>query len=317
MTTPNNLGQLVMARSMPVAIASDQTSVPVSFAGGVDVTDRPARQVGIVSITGQPISVVTQEPISVDDNGGSLTVDGTVAVSNFPAVQPVNDNGGSLTVDGAVDVTDRAARLIGVVHGGVTPAGAFANPTDAVTTFSLGGLFDSGAGTWARWTSAAGLADNNGGGGVAGVLPMLLDPAGTYDRATGNSVSGQRMNLERATLIVPVSPAANAGATITLPAAGAGLFHYITHIHIARHATAALAGGGTLTITTTNLNGLTWRVGNQASITVAIMQPGVLIDSDFAHPLRSAVSNTATTIVLPAPGAAVLWTAWCAYYVGP
>lgn len=31
---------------------------------------------------------------------------GSVAVSNFPAVQPVNDNGGSLTVDGTVAVSN-------------------------------------------------------------------------------------------------------------------------------------------------------------------------------------------------------------------
>ena len=43
-----------------------------------------------------------KRPISVDDNGDSLTVDGTVAVSNLAAVQPVSDNGGSLTVDGTV-----------------------------------------------------------------------------------------------------------------------------------------------------------------------------------------------------------------------
>ncbi len=30
------------------------------------------------------------EPVSVDDNGGSLTVDGTVSVSNFPGTQPVS-----------------------------------------------------------------------------------------------------------------------------------------------------------------------------------------------------------------------------------
>lgn len=41
--------------------------------------------------------------VPVTDNGGSLTVDGTVAVSN--ATFPVTDNGGSLTVDGTVAVT--------------------------------------------------------------------------------------------------------------------------------------------------------------------------------------------------------------------
>lgn len=53
-------------------------------------------------------------PLAISDNGGSLTVDGSVSVSNFPATQPVSgsvsvsnfpatypvtDNGGSLTVD--------------------------------------------------------------------------------------------------------------------------------------------------------------------------------------------------------------------------
>lgn len=42
---------------------------------------------------------VLNPSLTVDDGGGSLTVDGTVAVSNFPAVQPVSDNGASLTVD--------------------------------------------------------------------------------------------------------------------------------------------------------------------------------------------------------------------------
>jgi hypothetical protein len=49
----NTLGQKTMASSMPVALASDQSSIPVSLS----------------------------EPISVDDNGGSLTVDGTVTAN--------------------------------------------------------------------------------------------------------------------------------------------------------------------------------------------------------------------------------------------
>ncbi|MFI5405040.1 MAG: hypothetical protein ACHQ1D_00860 [Nitrososphaerales archaeon] len=39
------------------------------------------------TITGD---VSLEEPVSVDDNGGSITVDGSVAVSNFPATQPVS-----------------------------------------------------------------------------------------------------------------------------------------------------------------------------------------------------------------------------------
>lgn len=116
-----------------------------------------------------------------------------------------------------------------------------------------------------------------------------------------------------ATLAVTGTAAANTGLTLTLPAAGAGTFHYITAIEITRNATAALAGTATLVITTTNLPGsLAWSVGN------AMIAGGTQIDvsRDFAQPLKSSVANTATTIVMPVPGAAVLWRANAYYYVG-
>jgi hypothetical protein len=109
-----------------------------------------------------------------------------------------------------------------------------------------------------------------------------------------------------ATLTQVVTGGANAIATATLPAV-AGQFHYITHISIRRAATALLAGGALLTVTTTNLGGRSWRTGNQASITVAPSHPMLLIDTEYSHPLKSAVVNTATTIVCPAAGAAVSW----------
>lgn len=114
-------------------------------------------------------------------------------------------------------------------------------------------------------------------------------------------------------LHVTVTAAANTGATITLPAAGAGLFHYITNIHLCRNATAALAGTATLVITSTNLPGSpAWSVGN------AMAAGGTQIDLDYrpTTPLKSSVANTATTVVMPVPGAAVLWRGNCTYYVG-
>lgn len=61
------------------------------------------------------------DSVAVTDGGGSITVDGSVSVSNFPAVQPVNDNGGSLTVD-AVDLDIRnlssATDSVAVTDGG-------------------------------------------------------------------------------------------------------------------------------------------------------------------------------------------------------
>lgn len=110
-----------------------------------------------------------------------------------------------------------------------------------------------------------------------------------------------------------VTAAAASAATLTLTAGGAGLYHYITSLHISRNATAALAGTATLVITTTNLPGsLAWSVGN------AMAAGGTQIDiqMSFPNPLKSSVANTNTTIVMPAPGAAVLWRATATYYVG-
>jgi hypothetical protein len=112
---------------------------------------------------------------------------------------------------------------------------------------------------------------------------------------------------------VTATAAANTAATATLPAAGVGLFHYITHIDITRNATAALAGTATLIHTTTNLPGSpAWSVGN------AMVAGGTEKDVVYepATPLKSSVANTATTVVCAAAGLAVLGRVNVSYYVG-
>jgi hypothetical protein len=112
---------------------------------------------------------------------------------------------------------------------------------------------------------------------------------------------------------VTATAAANTAATATLPAAGVGLFHYITHIDITRNATAALAGTATLIHTTTNLPGSpAWSVGN------AMAAGGTEKDVVYepSTPLKSSVANTATTVVAAAAGAAVLCRVNVSYYVG-
>ena len=118
------------------------------------------------------------------------------------------------------------------------------------------------------------------------------------------------VTIQPSTLTVTVTAAANTAATATLPAV-AGQFHYITGIEIMRTATAALAGTATLVVTTTNIaGGVAWSVGNAmaagGSSKDVTLQP--------ANPIKSSVVNTATTIVMPLPGAAVLWRANVYYY---
>jgi len=113
------------------------------------------------------------------------------------------------------------------------------------------------------------------------------------------------------TLTVVLAPAANTGGTLTLPAV-TGQCHFITSIQITRVATAALTGSAVLDITTTNLNGSNWKVGN--AMAAGGTQNDVQLS--FAQPIRSDAAGVDTTIVFPAPGAAVQWIVNVTYYTG-
>jgi hypothetical protein len=115
------------------------------------------------------------------------------------------------------------------------------------------------------------------------------------------------------TLHITVTAAANTAATATLPAAGVGMYHYITSIVLMRNATAALAGTATLIHTSTNLPGNpAWSVGN------LMAAGGTQLDLNYSPttPLKSLVANTATSVSMVAGGAAVLNRVNVSYYVG-
>lgn len=171
------LKDILTATQAPVTIgdvtltASDIEIGAVEIKNGADDTravvktsDGGAGEAGILvraipSATAQPVSIAGTVPIS--DGGGSITVDGAVSVSNFPATQavsavqlpaalvggrldinigaasgalPVTDNGGSLTVDGSVAVTN-------------FPATQPVSGTVAVSNFPASQTVDDGGGS--------------------------------------------------------------------------------------------------------------------------------------------------------------------------
>lgn len=113
------------------------------------------------------------------------------------------------------------------------------------------------------------------------------------------------------TLAVTATAAANTAVTLTIPAV-TGEVHYITSIEVTRVATAALAGTAALSITTTNLGGINWTVGN--AMTAGGTAKDVCLTPTI--PIQSSAPGTATTIVCPIPGAAVLWRLNVTYYTG-
>ena len=138
---PNNPnGQATSANSAPVVIASDQSAVPVSDNGGSLTVDGSVTVSGTVTAnagTGTMNVSVQNASIPITDNGGSLTVDGSVSVSNFPATQPVS---------GTVTVTQATA---GNLNANVTVQNASIPVTDNGGSLTVDGtVAATQSGTW-------------------------------------------------------------------------------------------------------------------------------------------------------------------------
>ena len=117
-------------------------------------------------------------------NGGVLTVQGVVG----GIAQPVS---GSVSITGTVDVSDRAARLVGIVDTELPAAAAlsdaFANPT-APAVGAMGMIWEAVSGTWQRFLSGVG-------------------PSQTAAKVVHAGTNTYKSNL----------PAANVAATVTFP----------------------------------------------------------------------------------------------------
>jgi hypothetical protein len=140
---PAALGQTTMAASMPVVIASNQSTLPISAASlplptGAATSalqTQPGVDIGDVTIN----NAAGASAVNIQDGGNSITVDNAVLsvvgggteataqrvtiASDSTGVLSVDDNGGSLTVDGTVAVSGSVA-----VTGPLTDAQLRATP---------------------------------------------------------------------------------------------------------------------------------------------------------------------------------------------
>lgn len=207
--------------------------------------------------------------VSIDDNGGSLTVDGTITANagtgNFSVVGTKSSNGG---VPGSTNL-------------GILAAVA----TAAAPSYTEGNQ-----------------------------VSLSTDLAGGLRTAAGaGGLTDAQLRAYAATLGVTATAAVGTGVTLTLPAAGAGNFQYISKLEItADTATVALGANASAVVTSTNLNGTpAWNVKIERNGGgVNTVARGAVL------PFRSAVANTATTIVAPAT-ANTVWRLNVEYYTGP
>jgi hypothetical protein len=273
--------------SIPVTGTFWQATQPVSIAAALDVADRAARLLGHVTVDNASIAVTmaTNTP-DVTDRAARLL--GHVTVDNA-----------SIAVTGPLTDTQLRASAV--------PVSLAPVPTHAVTQ----------SGAWTADTelpAAAALADATANPTVpAAAAAGMVYNGTTWDRARGDTTVGTRVGQASSPLAVTATAAASTGVTATLPAAGAGLFHYITGIHIAQvSSTTAGAAGAPVVVTTTNLPG-----------SLAFTRPSAVPAGDirelvqqFASPLKSSVANTATTIVAPVQ-TNIVWRITVYYYTAP
>jgi hypothetical protein len=145
-------------------------------------------------------------------------------------------------------------------------------------------------------------------------LPLMAGAATSANQVTliANQTNGTQISQTFASPLC-ISTVGTSGSilTATLPAAGAGIFHFITYIEITRFATVVNTASATpVTVTTTNLPGsLAITFDNGADALGVVSRDAFPFDS----PLQSSVANTATTIVAPAT-TGILWRINVFYY---
>jgi hypothetical protein len=125
-------------------VTSLQPVAPTVLAAGsvIDVTDRAARLVGVVSLAvGQVIQSITNA-LDISDRAGRLL--GVINSITNTVTADVTDRAGRLVgvISGTVDVSDRAGRLLGIVdYKQVATYRAYSNfvPTALAQAFMIGG----------------------------------------------------------------------------------------------------------------------------------------------------------------------------------
>lgn len=235
-------------------------------------------------------------------------------------------------VTGTVDVSDRAARLLGVVDKGKVwdgtniqtvkagviavvgdnPAVVTLHPSSAATAVqpvSLAANTPDVTDRAARLLGRVRLTDDTNLSAIkaASVVALATDPALVVQLSP--------QDAKASVLHVTGTAAVNVALTITLPAAAAGLFHYITSIQwVKLYAVVGIASGAGNIITSTNLPGSpAWTTEQLALAAGAVV---TVIDYKPTTPLKSSVAATATTIVAPLQ-LQTIWRGNVSYYTAP
>ena len=268
-------------------------------------------------------------PVPVSDAGGSLTVDGTVGINNFPATQAVsgtvavNNFPATQAVSGTVSIGAGTQSIgnIGSITNAVTvnqgTSGASAWPVTVgnfpATQAVSGTVAATQSGTWTTgrtWnlssaTDSVNVANFPATQSVSGTVSVSTTPTAFLFADAPPSVT------------VSTTGASAAAATLTIPAAPAGQFIYVTALSIQLVNTAARAAAAAtlITVTTSGVSGTpTFNYGQP--VTMVGTTDVTWANMAFSSPIKGTAAATAATISAPAT-TGVLWVIRAHYYYAP
>jgi hypothetical protein len=151
-------------------------------------------------------------------------------------------------------------------------------------------------------------------GDTSGTGNCIIDGVHGFRKATITTANALKVDSGISTNTVTTTAATGVAATLTLPAAGIGLFHYITSLQIHIYATGARTGAATPTlVTTTNITGspaFTFETAQAIGTNTPIQG-----FKDLTTPLKTTAANTATTIVAPIATGGI-WRITATYFTG-
>lgn len=288
--------------SYPAQVSS--TSVSANGVYLVNCAGYQSVQALVTAYTSGAIIIASRASIAHNTLSGT-TINGTVNVDvvNTPSVNITNTPNVSAAVSSVAGTV--AASVAGTVNTAIinTPAVTVSGTpsVSAAVTSVSGTVAASVAGTInvdVTNIPSVNIA-NSPTVAVSSIAGTVSTSAAVTSVAGTVSVTPPVSNLG-----VTATGAAAAAVTATLPAAGAGLFHFITSIQIQHMATAALTAAATpVLVTTTNLPGNPVFDFQANAAAEGVGENQIYIPS---YPIQSSVANTATTIVCPAT-TGVIW----------
>ena len=308
--TTKVIGTVNIAASQTVGLVAGAASI-----GTVVLTAETTKVIGTVNLSAaQTLATVT-----------NLAQMGGVAISLNTGVRDTGTQRVTIATNDLVPVTGTITAVTAITNALPTGANtigavniAAAQTLATVTTVAAVTAITNALPTGANVIGALTANQSVNTALIAGVAPTLntgVVTTGTQRVTLATDIALPALSeMRAATLHVTATAAANTAATASLPAAGAGLFHYITSIHLMRNATAAVVGSATLIHTSANLPGSpAWSVGN------AMAAGGTQLDLDYkpATSLKSSVANTITSVTMPAGGLAVLNRVNISYFTAP